>query len=192
MNSPPNPDPGPVARPIPQGERGFTLLEVLIAVVVLSIGILGVSKLMFTAIKSNDDAAMRMRATILANAIMDSMRANYAGSTTGLYDVAHINAYASSASCVGAVCSATQIAQSDLANWKTLLSNALPLYDGTIVTDTNNNYRRATVTVWWDASRAGTSAPAAGSGQLTNASAGCTATANSTCMMSVTLESIIQ
>jgi type IV pilus assembly protein PilV len=60
-------------------QQGFTLLEVLIALLVLSIGLLGLAALQTTGLRSNEMASMRTTATQLAYDISDRMRANPAG-----------------------------------------------------------------------------------------------------------------
>ena len=56
--------------------RGFTLLEVLIALVVLSFGLLGLAALQAYSVKANQSAHFRSQATALANMMLDSLRAN--------------------------------------------------------------------------------------------------------------------
>jgi type IV pilus assembly protein PilV len=56
--------------------RGFTLLEVLIALVVLSFGLLGLAALQAYSVKANQSAHFRSQATALANMMLDSIRAN--------------------------------------------------------------------------------------------------------------------
>ena len=63
--------------------RGFTLIEVLVALIVLSIGVLGVGKLTLSAVKANDSSFMRGQAMNLTYAIVDNMRANRAYDVTG-------------------------------------------------------------------------------------------------------------
>ena len=58
------------------GQRGFTLLEVLIALLILSIGLLGLAALQTISLRSNEMASMRTAATHLAYDITDRMRAN--------------------------------------------------------------------------------------------------------------------
>jgi type IV pilus assembly protein PilV len=55
---------------------GFTLLEVLIALLVLAIGVLGVAALQFQALKFNHDAYLRTQINISALDIIDQMRLN--------------------------------------------------------------------------------------------------------------------
>ena len=70
------------ARIIPRAmnQHGFTLLEVLIALLILSIGLLGLAALQTTGLRSNTMATTRTHATQLAYDIADRMRANVAGS----------------------------------------------------------------------------------------------------------------
>jgi type IV pilus assembly protein PilV len=63
-----------------KSERGFTLLEVLIALLVLAIGLLGLAALQTTGLRSNTMATSRTHATQLTYDISDRMRANVAGS----------------------------------------------------------------------------------------------------------------
>jgi len=58
---------------------GFSLLEVLISLVIMSVGLLGVAGLISTTLKGNDSAYMRTQATAQAYNIIDRMRANMDG-----------------------------------------------------------------------------------------------------------------
>jgi len=60
----------------PHSQGGFTLIEVLSAIVILSIGLLGIAGLQAVAKKANADAIQRTTATMLANDIIERMRAN--------------------------------------------------------------------------------------------------------------------
>ena len=55
---------------------GFSMIEVLVAVLVLAIGLLGVAAIQTTALKNNNSALQRSQATMLAYFMMDAMRAN--------------------------------------------------------------------------------------------------------------------
>jgi type IV pilus assembly protein PilV len=55
-------------------QRGFTLLEVLIALVVLAVGMLGIAALQARGMQYNTDAYARTQATILAYDMIDRMR----------------------------------------------------------------------------------------------------------------------
>ena len=60
-------------------QQGFTLLEVLIALLVLSIGLLGLAALQTTGLRSNQMATMRTLATQMTYDMTDRMRANPGG-----------------------------------------------------------------------------------------------------------------
>src|SRR5262249_19574555 len=75
----------------PRQQHGFTLVEALVALVVLSIGLLGVAKLVMGAVHADDSAYMRGQATQLAYELLDQMRANRPGATAGFYANAGAN-----------------------------------------------------------------------------------------------------
>jgi len=56
--------------------RGFSLLEVLIAMLVLSFGLLGLAALQAYSVKANQSAHLRSQATALAGMILDNIRSN--------------------------------------------------------------------------------------------------------------------
>lgn len=68
-------------------QRGLSLLEILISVLVLSVGILGMATLQLQALKSNQSALTRTEATQYAYMITDMMRANRSAALLGQYNV---------------------------------------------------------------------------------------------------------
>lgn len=66
-------------------QSGSTLLEVLVAIVVLSFGLLGMAGLQAASLKSNQTALQRSQAVVLAYDIMDRMRSNYKEARAGEY-----------------------------------------------------------------------------------------------------------
>jgi type IV pilus assembly protein PilV len=100
-------------------QHGYTLIEVLIAAVVLAVGLLGIAGLQMLSLKNTHSAFLRSQATLLAYDIIDSMRAN--PSVLSSYSVALNSAPSGTyASCVGtsANCTAAEIATYDLFEWK--------------------------------------------------------------------------
>ena len=65
---------------------GFSLMEVLISVLVLSIGLLGLAGLQVAGVRSGHSVYFRTQATLLANDIMDRMRTNSEAARAGRYD----------------------------------------------------------------------------------------------------------
>ena len=72
----------------PLRAAGFTLLEVLVTVVILSIGMLGVAGVLLLVHKNNAASYMQQQAVQDAYDILDRMRANRSAALQGLYDVA--------------------------------------------------------------------------------------------------------
>jgi len=98
--------------------RGFTLTEALVALVVLSIGLLGVAALQLTSLRSNQSSAMRSQATFLAYDIVDRMRANRAAAANGAYNTAY-----------GGTKAAGTVAGDDVLAWKQSIAATLPKVD---------------------------------------------------------------
>lgn len=65
---------------------GFSLLEVMIALLVLSIGLLGIAGLQVFSLKYNHQSYERTQAVTLIYDIADRMRANPQGVLAGAYD----------------------------------------------------------------------------------------------------------
>jgi type IV pilus assembly protein PilV len=128
--------------------RGFTILEVLVSLVVLSIGLLGIGKLVLFSARANDSAYLRGQATELAYEILDNMRANRQMAVTQGYDTALNNVPANPGSCLGATCTPGQVALYDVYTWKMRLPS-LPAGQGSVVTSLTAP-TTATITVQWD------------------------------------------
>ncbi|MHB1245188.1 MAG: type IV pilus modification protein PilV [Sulfuriferula sp.] len=128
-------------------QKGFTLLEVLVTIIVLSIGLLGLAGLMATGLRNTHSAYQRTQAAWLAYDVIDRMRANLtyvnAAPLPNDYDIT-----------LGTATSASSgLAAADINNWKTTLANALPAGDGSVATVSAT--RRVTVIIQWNDTRAG-------------------------------------
>jgi len=55
---------------------GVSLIEILVAVVVISVGLLGIAALQVSTLQNNHNALLRTQVTALADDILDRMRAN--------------------------------------------------------------------------------------------------------------------
>ena len=69
-----------------QAQAGTSLLEVLIAVVVLSVGLLGLAGLQIAGLRVNQGAMQRSQATMLAYDVFDRMRSDRIAALAGKYD----------------------------------------------------------------------------------------------------------
>jgi type IV pilus assembly protein PilV len=115
-------------------QAGFNLIEVMIALVVISIGLLGLAILQMTSLQQNQSAYYRSQATLLAYDITDRMRANIDEVGSGSYFVV---SGATTAGCINysagaAGCTQVQMASHDIAEWQAALSVELPEGDGRV------------------------------------------------------------
>jgi type IV pilus assembly protein PilV len=125
---------------------GFSLIEVLIALLVLSIGLLGLAGLQANAVAFNHSAYMRTQATNLAYDISDRMRTNRQAALDGEYTHAAPNP---APACGSAVAGAT-VAARDISAWHIALSCVLPNGNGSVNLGAGG---RLTVTVSWEEAR---------------------------------------
>ncbi len=95
--------------------QGFSLFEVLVAVFVLAIGILGVVGLQVVSLQNNRGALFRAEAAQLASDIIDRIRANPGANYAPLAIGADPPA---APDCEANACSAAQMATFDQAQWK--------------------------------------------------------------------------
>lgn len=121
-------------------QTGTGLIEVLIAILVLSLGVLGVAGMQAAGLRASYGASYRAQAAFLAQDILDRMRGNPGQAKD--YGVA----YGDSAP------SGTAVIDRDKAQWLGAVRN-LPAGDGSVQIDLLTNI--VTVTVRWDNSRAG-------------------------------------
>ena len=117
--------------------NGFTLLEVLVAMLVLAIGLLGIAAMQVRGLQHNHDAYLRSQISVLASSMVDRMRmnrANVASYTAGSpYTVPAIAPAGCAETAVGAA--------NDLACWRLEVFNALPPGSSAdIVAMPNNEY----------------------------------------------------
>jgi type IV pilus assembly protein PilV len=98
---------------------GFSLIELLVAVLVMGIGVLGVTALQMVSLQNNRMALERGEAVHLAYDIMDRIRANPGVSYAT--DIGDAPPAAPNCVGLGANCSAAQMRDFDLTSWKCLL-----------------------------------------------------------------------
>jgi type IV pilus assembly protein PilV len=118
--------------PLNKPQSGFTLLEVMVAIVVLSLGLLGLAGLQAASLRNNQTAYYRGIATQQAYDMADRMRANLAGVRAGNYTLA-AGLPSGTPDCFAAGCSIANMAVSDHRQWNTANAALLPNGDGTVV-----------------------------------------------------------
>lgn len=128
-----------------KSERGFSMLEVLIAILVISFGLLGLAGLQIVSLKSNQTASQRTLATQQAYDMADRMRANRPGMLAGAYDNILAGA-GSDPGCIANSCAAGDMALYDRFAWNTANADLLPGGSGTVSGSKSTFF---TVTVSW-------------------------------------------
>ena len=99
--------------------RGHSMIEVLVAALVMATGVLGASALQTAGLRSNRIALQRSDAVQLSWSIIDRIRVN----TGGDYDVALDDAPPAFTNCITSTCSADDLATFDVVVWKCSLGN---------------------------------------------------------------------
>ena len=108
-----------------RSQAGTTLIESLIALLILSLSALGYAALQLQGMSKNASALWRSKATQLAYGMSDRLRANQGGVAAGAYN--HLVAAVTAPSCgTTSPCSTADMATADYARWRADVSNALP------------------------------------------------------------------
>ncbi len=137
------------------GQRGFSLVEVMVALAIVSVGALGMAGLQTVTIRNNNNSLFESQAATLAQDLMERVRANPDGDYISTFETTANTL----TSCTGtnSNCSTTAMAQYDLMAWKCALGTVssactasgiagqLPNGDGS-VTVVGNIY---TISILW-------------------------------------------
>ena len=118
---------------------GFTLIEVLVAIVIFSIGLLGIASLQVAGLRFAGGSQHRAVATMQAQNMADRMLANLGGVEDGDYNITGSMPTSYTTDCNGNDCSSTDLAEYDLVTWNNDNANALPSGDGVVCLDSTPN-----------------------------------------------------
>jgi type IV pilus assembly protein PilV len=105
-------------------QAGFGLIEAMIALVVLSVGMLGIAGLYVESLRTSKTALTRTVVVSMVNDMAERIRANRTG--RGAYALAVGTAPATLGCVVTNNCTAAMLAQDDLARWVQSVQAALP------------------------------------------------------------------
>lgn len=135
-------------------QTGVGLIEVMIAVLVLSIGFLGMAALQSKALSNNNSAMVRSIGTIASYSILDAMRIDGGGLTNGDYDGLSItvpSGWAAPGDCAG-VGKGAALTKANQNQWCDDLGSLMgPGTKGEITSDGSGNY---TITITFNDERA--------------------------------------
>lgn len=124
-------------------QQGFSMVEILVTLLVVSVGLLGMAALQTRSLSSTHTAALGSQATLLANDICDRMRANRQQAQAGKYDIGLDDAAAAK----GAV----GVTLLDLQQWKAALARLPGPGKGSI--EVKGSSSTATIIIEWDDSK---------------------------------------
>ncbi len=115
-------------------QRGFSLIEVMVALFVLSIGLLGLAGLQTLGLKFNVQSYQRTQAVLNAYDIIDRMRANPVGVAAKQYDKILLTETPDvpNPNCSVTDCNGTEMAAYDIDQWLASLGNLLTQGDGVV------------------------------------------------------------
>ena len=134
-------------------QHGFSLIEVLIALLVVSFGLLGVANLQMTGISQSRSGFERSQAALLANELVERIRANLPAAANGNYNLASgAAAPTPTSNCIGvdANCSPADMAAADLSVWQQHVEEVLNGTDAQIlVTVSAGVANSVTLTLDW-------------------------------------------
>ena len=121
-----------MTRNIRRHQRGVSIVEALVALVVLSVGMLGIANMYLESLRSNRSARARTVAIQLVNDMADRIRSNRGGLAD--YNITQGTPPTTPGKiCSNAECTPKELAQYDLSQWYTAVQDALPKgADGTV------------------------------------------------------------
>lgn len=132
---------------------GFTLLEVLVALVIFSVGLLGLAGIQGVSLRNNNLAYMRTVAMQSAYDMSDILRASagFDNSIDPAYDAVDTNIPGAepATNCTTSDCTQAQMAAHELYYWKHYLDERLPCGRGAV----QRNGEIYTITILWDEDR---------------------------------------
>jgi type IV pilus assembly protein PilV len=144
-------------RPQPPGrhQHGASLLEALVALLVLALGVLGLARLQVTTLTETRNSNARAVAVQAASDLMDRMQVNAdARLSTPVtpafeaYESAWGQNTAPAQNCMTATCSSTELAAYDLWQWKASLALMLPSGDATVFRSDSDPSQLGVLLAW--------------------------------------------
>jgi type IV pilus assembly protein PilV len=139
------------ATPAARRQRGDTMIEVLVTIIIIAVGVLGAAALQVTTLKNLSSSHSASIAAIVAEDFSERMLANPVATLADNY--VHAAAPAAYPDCVANACSAADLATYDMGTWWAELNNVLPSASGQVTRIAGTN--TFVLTVRWDEDRSG-------------------------------------
>lgn len=144
-------------------QKGMSLLEVLVSIIILAIGLLGIASMLMLSNKANNSSYAKLQAIQCISDIFDRVRANSAAAVNGNYNASNIGSNGMPTTvatpttlCTTSVCTPSQMAAYDTWYWLTKEVSQLPNGSGSITSTPSGSAGNTiiTITVQWDDSLA--------------------------------------
>lgn len=131
-------------------QRGFSMLEILVALVIIAIALLGTAGLQVYALRVNQSGQFRTQAVFLASDISERMEANKAAAVAGNY-VQTLTGTPSVAGsdCALITCSPADLALWDISQWGVAIDGLLPQASWEITQTTAGNPSIYQIIIHW-------------------------------------------
>ena len=110
-------------------EQGFSLIEVLVTLIIISIGMMGIIGMQLMSAKNVNNAELRSLATYFAYDMAERMRANPTGVSGGSYNL--VDGSATDPGDCTSGCTAIVLAQRDAFIWNDMIDNSIANNTGT-------------------------------------------------------------
>jgi type IV pilus assembly protein PilV len=151
--------------PYQKSQSGFTLVEIMVSIVILGVGLLGLTGLQMSGLKNTQTATQTRLSTLLAYDMVERMQSNPYSVTQDSYH----NVTGSSHTCSrDSQCDADDQAELDMYEWSAELASKLPLGTGVVCIDstpTRNDTPSTpacdgtgdvySIKLWWDRDASG-------------------------------------
>ena len=106
---------------IANAQRGVGFVEILVAIVLLSIGVMAGARMQISGMRFSQSAYLQSQASFMASDIIDRMRSNIDGVQADAYDKFKAGADAVDPGCDTKQCSPKELAEQDRYDWSTYL-----------------------------------------------------------------------
>ena len=137
-------------------EGGFSMIEVLVTLLIISLALLGTAGLQAYSMRLNQGGQFRSLAVFLAADLAERMEANKAGALAGSYVLASTTGATflagggtASTACVSSACTTATLAAYDLSQWQSAVAATLPQSSWSVAQAVNGSQNTYNITINW-------------------------------------------
>lgn len=134
---------------LPISQRGFSMLEILITLVIIATALLGTAGLQIYAMRMGQSGQFRTQAVFLAADLAERMEANKAAAVAGAYVNNSAAAVATGVDCLTSACDSANLALYDLNQWRTAVASVLPQPTWTVTRTIAGDPSTYSITINW-------------------------------------------